>query len=201
MSEVVRQLPTLLGVLVGAIATYFVTTAAERARWRRDQTIRWDAKRMEVYAEYGRAVKRVTDLAVRIAMARGVRVSQMTGRETLQPDEGLPVLAQAEAERGAIWESVLLLGSPEAVSAARRWHEAVWYLDWFARGTVTPADEGYSDKWGAAFHAAGSARDDFYRCARQDLGVVHPDLPVPAWGSWWLSPSKTTDNAGEGGQS
>lgn len=123
MSEVVRQLPTLLGVLVGAIATYFVTTAAERARWRRDQTIRWDAKRMEVYAEYGRAVKRVTDLAVRIAMARGVRVSQMTGRESLQPDEGLPVLAQAEAERGAIWESVLLLGSPEAVSAARRWHE------------------------------------------------------------------------------
>jgi hypothetical protein len=47
----VQQLPALIGVLVGALATYAATSAAERARWRRTQSVRWDDKRLTAYAE------------------------------------------------------------------------------------------------------------------------------------------------------
>jgi hypothetical protein len=190
MSEVAQELPALLGVVIGALATYLATAAAERARWRRDQAVRWDAKRMEAYADYGRAVKRLTDLAMRIAVARGATITNFTGREPLEPTEGLPALAQAEIERGSIWESVLMLGSPEVVSAARRWHEAVWRLDSLARNNQSQTSE-----WDEAFRVAGSARADFYLSVRMDLGVLKPDLPHSSLSGRWSHPSAPTDGA------
>jgi len=40
-------------------------------------------------------------------------------------------------ERAAKWESLLLLGSPEAIAAARIWHRVAWTMEWVARGTIT----------------------------------------------------------------
>jgi xanthine/uracil permease len=42
MASVVQQLPVLIGVAVGALASYLVTSATERARWQRQQATRWD---------------------------------------------------------------------------------------------------------------------------------------------------------------
>jgi hypothetical protein len=52
-----QQLPTLVGVLIGAAATYGATSLTERARWRRAQAVRWDEKKVNAYAEYANAVK------------------------------------------------------------------------------------------------------------------------------------------------
>ena len=82
MSEIVRELPTLLGVVIGALATYLATVTAESARWRRDQAVRWDARRMDAYADYGRSIKQLTGLAMRIAVARGVAITNFNGKRT-----------------------------------------------------------------------------------------------------------------------
>jgi hypothetical protein len=42
--ELVQQLPALIGVAVGAIATYAGTAGVERARWRRQQVGRIQTK-------------------------------------------------------------------------------------------------------------------------------------------------------------
>jgi hypothetical protein len=56
MQALLQQLPTLVGVLVGAAATYVATSTAERSRWRRQQSVRWDIHRYEAYAEYAHAL-------------------------------------------------------------------------------------------------------------------------------------------------
>jgi hypothetical protein len=45
-----QQLPALIGVVVGALATWVVTSAAERSKWHRDQSVRWDEKKLTAYA-------------------------------------------------------------------------------------------------------------------------------------------------------
>ena len=70
----------LVGVLVGAIATYAATAATERARWHRMQSVRWDEKRINVYTEYAHVLKQVITTALRIAAAREGRLG----------DQGLP---------------------------------------------------------------------------------------------------------------
>jgi len=47
----VPQLITLLGVIIGAFATFAVTTWTERLRWQRAIETRWDEKRFTAYAE------------------------------------------------------------------------------------------------------------------------------------------------------
>lgn len=72
MQSLVQQLPALIGVLLGALATYAATSATERARWRRTQSIRWDDKRLAAYADYASAVKKLSSLSVRLAAYRGI---------------------------------------------------------------------------------------------------------------------------------
>lgn len=49
-NSLIQQLPVLLGVGVGTLATYATTSLADRARWRRERTARWDEARMRAYA-------------------------------------------------------------------------------------------------------------------------------------------------------
>jgi len=55
----IQQMPALIGVLIGAVATYAAKAVTERARWRRAQSVRWDEKRVSVYAEYAHVLKQV----------------------------------------------------------------------------------------------------------------------------------------------
>jgi hypothetical protein len=82
--------------------------------------VRWDDKRLSAYAEYALALKKVISIAVRLAAHRGIHPDV----DVLPPDEGMPALAAAEAERTIKWEGVLLLGSEQVVIAGRKWHEA-----------------------------------------------------------------------------
>jgi hypothetical protein len=67
VNNLVNQLPALIGVIVGAVGTIAATTLADWVRWRRGKSVRWDERRLEVYAEYARRVKEIHLLTFRIA--------------------------------------------------------------------------------------------------------------------------------------
>jgi len=167
MASLAEQLPALIGVLLGAGATFGATFAADRARWHREQSVRWDVKRADAYAEYAFAVKSVISLAVRIAAHRG---AHSTG-EPLPPDEGVGLLAEAEHERAVKWETVLLLGSDDVVKAGRRWQQSVFPLEEIARGRRAAAE------WDAAVAVVSRERGLFYEAARNDLGLQKGSTP------------------------
>lgn len=138
MESVVAQLPALIGVLIGAIGTIVATSVADRTRWKRNQSVRWDDRRLDAYVEFGRVVKEIHAIAVRMLasdrpQSRGHRMDR---------EEGLARLAEADVRRTLAWESVLLLGDASTVSAARDWRDAVWGIERVARGsprqTTTP---------------------------------------------------------------
>jgi hypothetical protein len=157
-----QQLPALLGVVIGAFATYAATSAAERARWRRSQAVRWDSLRLTAYADYAHAVKKVSTISVRLAAYRGIP----PGLDALPPEEGMPLLAAAEEERTVKWETVLLLGTDTTVVAARVWHESAFRLQRIASGI----DVGIT--WAQAITAASKARRGFYEAAKADIGIA-----------------------------
>ena len=73
-----------------------------------------------------------------------------------------------------------MLGSPDAITAARDWRQVAWHLEWFARGLRNDAAE-----YAQVSEDGWAARDRFYAAARADLGIVSgemPDLNLPqAW--------------------
>jgi len=179
MNTLLIQFPALLGVVIGATGSYVATSLTERSRWRRSQAVRWDEKRLAVYADYANSVKRLFQIAMRIAAHRGLPV---TG-EPLTPEAGKEVLAQAELDRATKFETVLLLGEPSVIIAARRWHSAAWKIDWYARDLIEDTDSFESD-----VKAANRARAEFYARVREDLGV-RGKTPEPEPLDW-AHPSK-----------
>ena len=174
MNPLWGQAITLAGVAVGALLSFTLSAIGDRARWRRDKAVRWDPQRMTVYAEYGFAVRQMYEIVLAVAMRRGY------GRGPSRPvaPDAETALAEAEAERAARFEAVLLIGNHQTVDAARRWHHAVWHLECFARGRLTGHTE-----WDAAMREFGAARAEFYRAARRDLGIADglPPTTTPAW--------------------
>ena len=168
------QLFTLLGVFLGAAATFSATTFTERTRWRRAQESRWDDRRLQSYIEYANAVKKVVSVASRVLVARGVSAA---GGQPLDATTGLPLLAEAEDDRSLKWENVLLLGSNTVIEAGRAWHQIAWRITALAQEEL--ADENEAT---AAYAAYNDARAAFYGCARGDLGLKEPEitLPVPS---------------------
>jgi hypothetical protein len=173
MANFVQQLPALIGVVVGAMASYLVSNATEHGRWQRQQSTRWDEKRAQAYADYGYAVKNVYYLCGRIVNYRGLGPVS----EQMDVTEALGELGRLASERTAKWESVLLLGNPETVAAAREWHRTVWPMQRFVRDDHTDVTE-----WNALFDNAAAARERFYDAARRDLGIRSGHLPP--WDRW-----------------
>ena len=167
------QLLILAGVVIGALASYLTTAATERARWRRTLDSRWDDRRIDAYAAYAQAVKDIIRLSSRIVASRGIGGE---GPPLAPSQESFDLLASAGAARARAWETVLLLGHPDTVAAARNWHESVWRLEWFARGLIT----GDNEEWEKARSAANTARSLFYQSARKDLQVHGGILPDAA---------------------
>lgn len=159
MQSFLQQLPALLGVVVGAAATFVATSVAERARWRRDQSVRWDEKKVSAYAEYAHALKHVISVALPLAESRVGEGAIVT------LEAGLDELRAAEEQRTVKWEAVLLLGSSEVVVAARAWHQTVFRLEWLAQG------QGSDMTVTEAVAAISRARGVFYEAAKRDIGV------------------------------
>ncbi|WP_329108204.1 hypothetical protein OG792_06205 [Micromonospora sp. NBC_01699] len=170
MHPLLLQLPALVGVLVGAVATYVATTAQERGRWRRQQSVRWDERRFAAYSDYAHAIKRVTSIAVRLAAKRGVYHDNFWfGGETSDGE-----LILAEEERTTKWEAVLMLGDDAVVAAAREWHQGTLRLMRLAVGEASDLT------WDEAVGSTGQARGRFYTAVRKDLGVKFGDLSEPS---------------------
>lgn len=175
MSGIVQQLPALIGVVIGALASYLAGAAAERARWRRSQSSRWDEKRAQAYADYGYAVKNVYVQCTRAAELR----RQGTGADPAAYEEALAELKKLTDERTAKWEPVLLLGHPQTIAAARVWHRRVWQVERFARGERTDVGQ-----WDSVLEDVIADRARFYTAARRDLGITSGDVPPgDRWGS------------------
>jgi hypothetical protein len=121
MENFLNQLPAILGVLVGALGTLLVTSLTDRARWRRDQAVRWDTRRLDAYVAYAATVKEIHALALRVsAPYRRHSKSRPIDRE-----QGLELLADADTRRTKAWEAMLLLGDGATVVATRAWQDAV----------------------------------------------------------------------------
>jgi hypothetical protein len=173
MSGIVQQLPALIGVVIGVMASYLAGAAAEHTRWRREQSSRWDDKRAQAYADYAYAVKNVYVQCMRAAELR----RQGDGDDLAAYEEALIELGKLADERTAKWESVLLLGNPETIAAARVWHRRIWQAERFARGERT--DE---DQWDSVLDDINVDRARFYAAARQDLGITSG--VIPQGGPW-----------------
>ncbi|MEU0875130.1 hypothetical protein [Nocardia brasiliensis] len=177
MSPIVQQLLTLLGVLLGAGATYTATTLTERGKWRRSHATRWDERRLAAYSEYANALKRYSQVVSRLAAAHGYPSAD----QPIDIETGLQKMAEAAADRTVKWEVVLLLGSPKAVAAGRLWHKSIWDLSWMAQGQAISHDE-----YVRRVQEIGRMRNEFYECARSDLGIESGSLPPGD--RWWFPP-------------
>lgn len=140
---ILTQLPALLGVIVGAMASYLTAARVERARWRRELSTRWDHRRLEAYAEHMSAVKQVQQLVAGLAATRQLDCQA----EALDLAEGLPQLTQAEARQSTSYETLVLLGDAETIAKAQAIRRQLWRLEWFARGRL----KGDSIAWEQAF--------------------------------------------------
>ncbi|WP_027344893.1 hypothetical protein [Hamadaea tsunoensis] len=165
-----QTLLSLLGVVIGAIATYAVTALSERARWRREQNARWDGQRLTAYAEYAHAAKNLITAIVNLPYGRRLFEGyENAGQEA--PETTVADLRAAEAERTARWEAVLLLAGDRGVQAGREWHQSIFVLQ-----TIVVA-EGGQDEWNTAIEAVSRGRRAFYEAARADLGMPASRTP------------------------
>ncbi|MEU6486310.1 hypothetical protein [Streptomyces sp. NPDC046887] len=174
-----EQLPALIGVVVGALGSYVAASLTERSRWQRARAERWDEQRFHTYMTYANTLKAQIRIAQRIGAARGFE----NVVDPLEPDDGLILLAEAESKRASEWEAVLLVGDAKTIAAARAWHEAVWNLELYARGVREDVAG-----WARAEGRISQARDEFYACARRDLGITGPPPPSGGWPRVWQQP-------------
>jgi hypothetical protein len=166
----VQQLPALIGVVLGALASYLAVTLTERVRFRRDQAARWRDRRLTVYSDYARSVKTTVSVMFRVSAHLG----NDPHPHPLTHEDAAPQLAAASETRDAAWEMMLLLGEPAVVDAAHAWFTAVMAMERFVRDRVRDPDE-----WSSLLDGQRVARARFYAAARRDLA-----LPPGHAGQW-----------------
>jgi hypothetical protein len=159
MSDFLGAIPALIGVVVGIGATSW----ADHARWKRGQAVRWDERRIEAYAEYAKAIKKIHMTSLRIV--RSERPDDLT--KPIDPGAALEILTLAEAQRTEAWELIMLLSDPATAHAALRWNYVVRREAEFAR---TRPDAKSAD-WIALVKSVDQARDSFYEAARNSVNV------------------------------
>ena len=163
------QLLTILGVAVGAFSSFISTRALDRSRWRREEALRWDAKRLECYADFGAAMMRYITTAYRITAGLGLT----SHVQALDAATGLPELARTEGQLSEALEQVIMLGSPEVIMAGQAWRNEAWHLDRFARGLRKDPLE-----YAQANRDRRAAQKRFYSAVRADIGVVSGEIPL-----------------------
>jgi hypothetical protein len=156
------QLLTLLGVIVGVIATFASSAAIERTKWQRDQIGRWEERRLECYGDFADSLKRYITISHRIAAHLGLPASA----QPIVQEEGIRSLATINDEISAKWEQMLLIGSASTIDAARKWRKQVRLLDSFTHGHNNNGSE-----WLSLEDEGVRSRMNFYEVARADLAI------------------------------
>ncbi|MEU4096740.1 hypothetical protein [Streptomyces sp. NPDC026673] len=164
MSSVLAQLPALVGVVVGAAGSYAAVALGDRTRFRREQRVRWEERRLTAYAQYAGAHKAVVSVLFRAAAGLG----NDPHPHPLAADEAARRLGEASETRDLAWEALLMLGAPEVLEAAHGWAGSAAVMERFVRaGTRDPRG------WAALLERQRTARADFYLAVRQDV------VPLP----------------------
>jgi hypothetical protein len=83
------QLITLLGVALGALASFVSTRLVDRSRWQREERLHWDTKRLDCYSDFSAAIMRYINIGYRMAASLGLSAVV----EPLNTDSGIPALA------------------------------------------------------------------------------------------------------------
>ncbi|MEU6272366.1 hypothetical protein ABZ871_08085 [Streptomyces populi] len=170
-----NELPTLIGVVLGAVLSYLVGMLNERTRWRRERDARWDGLLLQAYSDYGQAIKECVVAYQRLAAHQGLTEDPTPVEPT---NDALEQAAQAEARRASMTEPLRLLADPATAVAVRKLNDAVWHLEWMAQGRL-PAD---TAGWDQAYREYRAARQTFYEKARASLQV--PGEVIAERASW-----------------
>ncbi|MFE5812575.1 hypothetical protein [Streptomyces sp. NPDC056479] len=162
MSVFMQQLPALIGVLVGALGSYVVVVRGDRMRFGREQAARWEERRLAVYADYARSVKKTVTITYRVASE--LRLGTHPDPLTLDAAESL--LAEANIERDPSGEALIMLGSVAVVEKGRAWVVTVMDMERFVR-------DGGRDReaWQALVERQRAWREAYYAAVREDLGL------------------------------
>lgn len=160
MSVFLQQLPALIGVVVGAVGSYLAITRGDRARFRQERDVRWEERRLTVYGDYARSLKRTVSLGYRIASHLG----NDPHPHPLSPQDAVGPLTEAAEARDPVWEQLRMIGTPEVVRCARAWMLMVLEMETFLRaGTHDPA------AWADWLERQRAVRDRYYDAVRAEL--------------------------------
>ncbi|AGZ43250.1 hypothetical protein [Actinoplanes friuliensis] len=157
-----ESLPALVGVALGAAGAMTSSLLTDRLRWRRDQNVRWDQRRLEAYTTFAATLKEITGLGFRLSAADRADSHSIP----IERELGLQELAAANVRKTKDWESLLLLGDELTVAAAREWRDATRAFERQARAEVPDPAE-----WQQRVDLMNEARDGFYLAARRSLGI------------------------------
>ncbi|MFI5911138.1 hypothetical protein [Dactylosporangium sp. NPDC051541] len=158
----VDQIPALVGVVLGAAGAMASSALTDRLRWRREQGVRWDQRRLDAFIAFAATLKEISTIAFRMSSAYRPR----SGALPLSREAGLELLVEANIRRTQDWESLLLLGDEATVRAGARWRDAVRDLEMLARAETWDAAT-----WRPAVDVMNEARDAFHVAARHGLGI------------------------------
>ncbi|MFF4350086.1 hypothetical protein [Streptomyces sp. NPDC001530] len=175
MSAFIQQLPALIGVVIGALGSYLAIVRGDQARFRREQVARWEERRLAVYADYARALKKSVTLTYRVASHLG----NDPHPHPLSPEDAAPLLAEATFARDPSGEALVLLGSPQVVEKARAWVVLVMEMEQFLRERTHDPEA-----WQALLERQRAGREGYYRAVREDLALppghsARWPLPLP----------------------
>jgi hypothetical protein len=182
LTEFIRQLPALIGVILGALTTYLATSLSERSRWRREKYVRWDERRVTAYAEYADSLKRQAYAFLRVAATNSLNVNAQPFPDQVDQDQSL---REIEVERSTRWEKVLLLGDKTVIYSAQEYTETIFTLGAIAKTKVI--DE---SKWLRAVQEMSTARGSFYNAIRHDLEIKSGSLERDPMLSWIPEPMR-----------
>jgi hypothetical protein len=168
--DVVGPLIALAGVAVGGVLSYLFASLGENRRERWALAREWRERRLHAYSAYVGDVKRMRDVAQRIAADVGLD-------ETAPPlsrSAGADLLAEANMARSRSFETLALIADRDLVETAFELNRTIWRLEWFARGLLDDAD---ADGWHDAVRSYHRAINAFHQKARHELGIVGEFAP------------------------
>ncbi|ARP70919.1 hypothetical protein LK07_15370 [Streptomyces pluripotens] len=110
------ELPTLVGVVLGAVLSYLVGMLNERTRWRREHGARWGGLLLQAYSDYGQAIKECVVAYQRLAAHQGLTEDPTPVEPT---NDALEQAAKAETKRAAMTEPLRLLADPTTAVAVK----------------------------------------------------------------------------------
>lgn len=176
MSAFIQQLPALPGVVIGALGSYWAVARGDRVRFRREREARWEERRLAVYTDYARALKKSVTLTYRVAASLG----NDPHPHPLTPEEAAPLIAEAIVARDPHGEALLLLGDPQVVAKAREWVATLLEMEEFLRERTEDPQA-----WQALLQRQRAGREGYYAAVRNDLALPpghsarRPVLPAP----------------------